>query len=99
MLKTLVKSLVFLAFKPEFSRRLSRIFFRASSRLSRNFRGRLSTNRGGRPAKSAAFGANCDDVGYHRILVAEEIFLVPCDVLYLYVWGHVCLVLSSSRNC
>src|SRR6218665_2474256 len=32
----------FLAFKPEFSRRLSRIFFSASSRLSRNFRGRLA---------------------------------------------------------
>src|SRR6218665_284997 len=36
----------FLVFKPEFSRRLSRIFFSAGSRLSRNFRGRLSTNRG-----------------------------------------------------
>ena len=32
----------FLALKPEFSRRLSRIFFSASSRLSRNFRGRLA---------------------------------------------------------
>src|SRR6218665_2402446 len=40
MLKTLVMH--FLAFKPEFSRRLSRIFFSASSRLSRNFRGRLA---------------------------------------------------------
>src|SRR6218665_4075987 len=40
MLKTLVMD--FLAFKPEFSRRLSRIFFSASSRLSRNFRGRLA---------------------------------------------------------
>ena len=29
-------------FKPEFSRRLSRIFFSASSRLSRNFCGRLT---------------------------------------------------------
>src|SRR6218665_1822656 len=36
----------FLVFKPQFSRRLSRIFFSASSGLSRNFRGRLSTNRG-----------------------------------------------------
>src|SRR6218665_2216620 len=40
MLKTLVMD--FLAFKPEFSRRLSRIFFSASSRLSRNFCGRLA---------------------------------------------------------
>src|SRR6218665_3389199 len=32
----------FLVFKPLFSRRLSRIFFSASSRLSRNFRGRLA---------------------------------------------------------
>src|SRR6218665_2840901 len=40
MLKTLVMD--FLAFKPEFSRRLSRIFFSASSRLSRNFHGRLA---------------------------------------------------------
>src|SRR6218665_1408526 len=40
MLKTLVMDI--LAFKPEFSRRLSRIFFSASSRLSRNFRGRLA---------------------------------------------------------
>src|SRR6218665_1662827 len=40
MLKTLVMD--FLAFKPEFSRRLSRLFFSASSRLSRNFRGRLA---------------------------------------------------------
>src|SRR6218665_2476850 len=40
MLKTLVMD--FLVFKPEFSRRLSRIFFSASSRLSRNFRGRLA---------------------------------------------------------
>src|SRR6218665_2360390 len=39
MLKTLVTD--FLVFKTEFSRRLSRIFFSASSRLSRNFRGRL----------------------------------------------------------
>src|SRR6218665_2101331 len=39
MLKTLVMN--FLVFKPQFSRRLSRIFFSASSRLSRNFRGRL----------------------------------------------------------
>src|SRR6218665_202808 len=31
-----------LVFKPQFSRRLSRIFFSASSRLSRNFRGRLT---------------------------------------------------------
>src|SRR6218665_1537189 len=40
MLKTLVMD--FIAFKPEFSRRLSRIFFSASSRLSRNFRGRVA---------------------------------------------------------
>src|SRR6218665_3412076 len=40
MMKTLVMD--FLALKPEFSRRLSRIFFSASSRLSRNFRGRLA---------------------------------------------------------
>jgi len=40
MLKTLVMD--FLVFKPEFSRRLSRIFFSASSRLSWNFRGRLA---------------------------------------------------------
>src|SRR6218665_945812 len=40
MLKTLVMD--FLMFKPKFSRRLSRIFFSASSRLSRNFRGRLA---------------------------------------------------------
>src|SRR6218665_6602 len=40
MLKTLVMD--FLVFKQEFSRRLSRIFFSASSRLSRNFRGRLA---------------------------------------------------------
>src|SRR6218665_1450029 len=40
MLITLVMD--FLAFKPEFSRRLSRIFFSASSRLSRNFRDRLA---------------------------------------------------------
>src|SRR6218665_1331077 len=39
-LKTLVMD--FLVFKPKFSRRLSRIFFSASSRLSRNFRGRLA---------------------------------------------------------
>src|SRR6218665_2293953 len=39
MLKTLVMD--FLVFRPEFSRRLSRIFFSASSLLSRNFRGRL----------------------------------------------------------
>src|SRR6218665_1383521 len=36
-LKTLVMD--FLVFKPKFSRRLSRIFFSDSSRLSRNFRG------------------------------------------------------------
>src|SRR6218665_580403 len=40
MLKTLV--MAFLVFKPEFSQRLSRIFFSASSWLSRNFRGRLA---------------------------------------------------------
>src|SRR6218665_3943404 len=40
MLKTLVMD--FLVFKPQFSRRLSRIFFSASSWLSRNFRGRLA---------------------------------------------------------
>src|SRR6218665_3541325 len=39
-LKTLV--IDFLVFKPQFSRRLSRVFFSASSRLSRNFRGRLA---------------------------------------------------------
>src|SRR6218665_2266622 len=31
-----------LVFKPQFSRRLSRVFFSASSRLSRNFRGQLA---------------------------------------------------------
>src|SRR6218665_472383 len=40
MLKTLVMD--FLVFKPEFSRRLNRIFFSTSSRLSRNFHGRLA---------------------------------------------------------
>src|SRR6218665_2587598 len=40
MLKTLV--IDFLVFKPQFLRRLSRVFFSASSRLSRNFRGRLA---------------------------------------------------------
>jgi len=40
MLKTLV--IDFLVFKPQFSRRFSRVFFSASSRLSRNFRGRLA---------------------------------------------------------
>src|SRR6218665_1884032 len=40
MLKTLV--IDFLVFKPQFSRRLSRVYFSASSRLSRNFRGRLA---------------------------------------------------------
>jgi len=40
MLKTLVMDV--LVFKPQFSRRLSRIFFSASLRLSRNFRGRLA---------------------------------------------------------
>src|SRR6218665_3341608 len=32
----------FLVFKPQFSRRLSRIFFSVSLRLSRNFHGRLA---------------------------------------------------------
>src|SRR6218665_2279872 len=40
MPKTLV--IDFLVFKPQFSRRFSRVFFSASSRLSRNFRGRLA---------------------------------------------------------
>src|SRR6218665_3667071 len=40
MLKTLVMDV--LVFKPQFSQRLSRIFFSASLRLSRNFRGRLA---------------------------------------------------------
>src|SRR6218665_2589292 len=40
MLKILVMD--FLVLKPQFSRRLSRIFFSTSSRLSRNFRGRLA---------------------------------------------------------
>src|SRR6218665_2750425 len=40
MLKPIVIN--FLVFKPQYSRRLSRIFFSASSRLSLNFRGRLA---------------------------------------------------------
>src|SRR6218665_3295607 len=40
MLKTIV--IDFLVFKPQLYRRLSRMFFSASSRLSRNFRGRLA---------------------------------------------------------
>src|SRR6218665_3073175 len=55
MLKTLVMDV--LVFKPQFSPRLSRIFFSASSRLSRNFRGRLAglaqIPAGGRPTRGA----------------------------------------------
>jgi len=48
----LVKTVImnFSVIKPHLSRRLSRLFFSAGSRLSRIFRGRLSTNRGWRSA-------------------------------------------------
>jgi len=47
MLKTVGLIMDFSMIKPHFSRRLSQLFFSASSWLSRIFRSQLSTNRGG----------------------------------------------------
>src|SRR6218665_1808849 len=91
MLITLVMD--FLAFKPEFSRRLSRIFFSASSRLSRNFRGRLAGL-----AQIAAAGRLSRRL--RGLAHIDTLFRSPCSLNFPNLCDNIVKILVSEiRKC